>query len=525
MENEVTKVLETTPIEVQESQSLNSNENTEVQPIEIETIEVDNKDVEPTTNEVSEETPSETTNCEEQRDTTEERRSIVKALENLHNNQGSDLTATIVEYRKLQADWKALGNEKAKDETQDIWKEYNYYQEKFYDLTKINKQLIEYNFKKNLELKTQLCANAEQLLESDDITKSFRALQNIHKEWKEVGHVSRELSDEIWARFKEVSDKINNSYTEFLNANKERNEEITNAKIAWCEDVEKIDLESLVNYKDWEETADRIKEINKLFIVDNVSDNRTNQQLYKRLRVACDNFFEQKSQFYANKKDEMQVNLEKKIALLARAEELKNSTDWKSATAKIIDLQKEWKTIGPTNHKNSKSTWEQFIAACDYFFEQKNQQFSSKKDEEKANLQLKKELVERIEKYELSENENENIEQIKEFYKEFNEIGHVPFKEKDKIYELFKDAIDKQYDSIRIKFHINGKNYGNNRQKLLKRYDQLKAEISTCENNIGFFSSSKKSNSLEKDLQRKINNLKVELTAILDQLNKLENEN
>ncbi len=453
--------------------------------------------------------------------TIEQRKNIVNQLDELYNNQSSDLSETLAQFRKLQTEWKTLDNNPTEN-THDVWKEYSVLNDKFFDLSKINRELIEYNFKKNLALKQSLCAKAEELKADEDIVKSFRALQVLHKEWKEIGPVSREHNNEIWENFKTISSDINNRYTEYINQNKAKYDEIISAKINWCIEIESIDITTLLTYKEWEAMADRIKEINKFFIVENLTDHKKNQQLYKRLRTACDNFFEAKSKFYAVKKDEMQANLEKKIELMTQAEAIKDNKDWKNTTNKIINLQKQWTTIGPTNHKNSKSTWERFIAACDYFFEQKNKLYSSKKDEERNNMQLKMELTERILQFELSDNEDDNIEALKTFNKQYNEIGHVPFKEKDKVYEAFKDAIDSKYDSIRIKFHIEGRNYGNNRQKLQKKYEQLKTEIATYENNIGFLSTSKSSSPILKDMQRKINNLKVEVTAVLNQLNNLE---
>ncbi len=449
------------------------------------------------------------------------RREIIVKMNNLHDDINIDLSQKISQFKSLNNEWKNLSGDEQHEQYKSIAKEYNTLQDKFFELNKINRELIEYNHKKNFELKTVICEKAEKLID-EEIVKAFRTLQILHKEWKEVGPVAQEQSEEIWAKFKASSDEINNKYSVFLSENKEKNEANIQTKSSWCEEVENIDTNTLSTYKDWENTADKIKEINKQFNDLFISDNKQNQQLYKRLRTACDNFFAKKSVFYAEKKNEMQVNLEKKTELLAKAEELKNSTDWKNTTNKIIELQKEWKTIGPTNHRNSKSTWEQFVAACDYFFEQKSKLYTSKKDEERTNLQLKKDLIEKINQYELVEDETTNLNNIKEFYKEYNAIGHIPYKEKDNVYNLFKDAVNKQYNNIRVKFHIEGRNYGNDRQKLQRKAEQLKTEISTCENNIGFFANTNKNNPIVKEAERKIENLRIELSAILDQLNKLE---
>jgi hypothetical protein len=458
----------------------------------------------------------------------EKRREILSKLDTLIKNQSGDLTDTLSEFRKLQTEWKSVEN-RPQSKANDLWKEYNYYLEQFYDLIKINNDLREYDFKKNLELKTQLCEKAESLIELEDSDKAYKILQKLHQEWREIGPVAKDLRDEIWNRFKNASDTVKRKRAEMAAELEETNAkldaEIREEKEKIFAFIESIDLAELTNYKAWEKAAEEIKELNKKFSAKNLSDRVQNQELYKRLRTACDAFFAAKNNFYAKKKEESQAGLEKKRQIVQRAEELKESTEWKEATDKFIALQKEWKAVGATSHKASNALWEKFSAACNYFFDRRKEIYSTKKDEEKNNLTLKKEIIEKVEKYELSGKENEDMNNLKELYNQFREIGYVPFKDKNKINDKFKEVLDAQYDKIRAKYRTNTKNYDTmSRPRLMKQYEQLKQEIATYENNMGFLSSSKKTSSIVKDLERKIKTLNMELNSLLEQINTLDAE-
>lgn len=460
----------------------------------------------------------------EKKENLKKKKDILKQLEELIQ-QPEDLSATIPAFRKLQSEWKAIGSVPQTDENP-IWKEYNHYQEQFYDLIKINNELREYDFKKNLEAKTKLCELAEALNKETDAVKASQALQKLHERWREIGPVSRELREEIWNRFKEASTVINKKHQSYFDELKAVEEKLLDEKEAICDKLEKMDLSALKTYAQWDDATNEITAYNEKFKITNPVQRKVNSKIFKRYRQICDNFFTAKKEFYKSMKSELAENLEKKRLLCEQAEALKDSEDWKETTEKFIALQKEWKTIGTTARKHSDAVWKRFVTACDYFFEQKNQKFGSKKSEEVENLQNKLKLVDKINNLTLSGNDKSDLETLKKLTQEFKEIGHVPYKEKDKIYQKFKDACDKQYKTIRGNRKETGGGDSGDRGKLMARYDTLKREILTYENNIGFFSSSKKANSIVKDLESKIEKLKTELEAVISKIDALDkNEN
>lgn len=450
----------------------------------------------------------------------------------------SDVSANINEFRDLQKKWKSIGNVPATANT-DLWKQYNTLQESFWDLIKINNELREYDFKKNLELKTQLCEAAEKLDAEQDIVSAFQSLQKLHEEWHDLGPVARDLREQIWSRFKEASSVINKKHQAYFENIKKLEEENLEAKTALCEKIEAFDFSALSTYKEWDDATKTVLGWQDEWRAIGFAPRRVNQKIFERYRKACDAFFAAKAEFYKESKNTLNSNLEKKRELCKKAEALKESTDWKTTTDTLIQLQKEWKTIGPVAKKYSDELWKQFVGACDYFFEQKNKSTSGQKTVEIENLSKKKELIETILKLDVTGNPAQALTQLREHIAEWNGIGHVPFKEKDKVYKDFRTAVDKQFETLNVdasqrrldNFKNNLKDMttkGENklyreREKLVRAYEHLNSEIATYENNIGFFSSSsKKGGGLIKEMERKIEALKEEAKLIEQKINMIE---
>jgi hypothetical protein len=445
--------------------------------------------------------------------------------------ESGDLGESLSVFRKLQQEWKTIG-QVPQAKVNELWKTYNLYMERFYDLIKINNEMRDYDFKKNLEQKTVLCDTAEKLTEEKDVVAASRLLQKLHEEWREIGPVSRELREELWNRFKNASTVINKKHQEFFASLKAQEEVNLTAKTALCEQVEAIDLTTLKTYKDWEAKTIEIVGLQQQWKTIGFAPRKENIKIYERFRSACDLFFRSKSEFMKATKAELDTNYEKKKALCEKAESLKDSTDWKATTQIMVDIQKEWKTVGPVQKKYSDMLWKRFVSACDYFFEQKETVFSSKKSEEHTNLALKKDLIDSIANFIKGEDIQESLNELKALIGKWSTIGHVPFKEKDKIFKAFKDAVNKQMDALNvdainrklISFKDNIEKIADGehpnqlyreREKLLRIYDSLKAEISTYENNMGFISTkSKKSDLIVQELEHKIERLKEERNLI-----------
>lgn len=442
---------------------------------------------------------------------------ILAKLEELTNST-DDLSTTIPAFRKLQQEWKAIGQvpQKAVNE---IWKTYNKYQEKFYDLIKINNELREYDFKKNLELKNTLCIAAEKLEEEPNAVLAFNTLQKLHEEWREIGPVAKEEREVIWNRFKEASSKINKKHQAYFESLKEKEEENLRLKTAICEKVEAIDIESLQSRKHWQDKLDEILALQEEWKKIGFATKKANVKIYRRFREACDKFFKAKNNFYKAIKEEMAENLNRRKALLEKAEALKTSDDWKAATEKIKELQKEWRSIGVTVKKHSDEVWEKFSAACDYVFEQRNQIFSGQKASEEENLKQKRAIIDRVSEFLPTGNKDADIATLKDFMAEFDKVGFVPRKDKAAIQNEFRTLIDSKFDIV---FNRQPQNYNENRKaidessnKYLKEYNTLKKEIASYENNILFLnSSSKKGNSLVDEMNNKISELKAKLSEL-----------
>jgi hypothetical protein len=381
--------------------------------------------------------------------------------------------------------------------------------------------LRDYDFKKNLETKMQLCAQAEALGSEADVIGAFKKLQLLHEEWREVGPVAKEQREEIWDRFKAASTIVNKRHHDYFDQLKANEQSNLEKKTAICEKIESVDLEALQTYKDWQDRSDEIIELQGEWKKIGFAPKKDNVAIYERFRSACDRFFNAKNDFYRSSKDALVANLTKKLALCEKAEALKDSQNWREVTDKLVQMQKDWKAIGAVPKKHSDAVWKRFIAACDYFFEQKELQFKNVKDEQDKNLKVKKELIEKIKSLEIGADNNASYKELKALIAEWNEVGHVPFKDKDKVYKEYKAAIDEKFDKLNLDkanarmsaFKSNIENMadkGSERKRLQRLVEKLKKEISAYENNIGFFSNSKSSEGMVKDLERKIVKLKEE---------------
>ena len=462
---------------------------------------------------------------------------ILEQMRVLSENS-DDITSNINEFRALQQKWKTIGHVPA-TKTNDLWKQYNLYQESFWDLVKINNELREYDFRKNLEAKTLLCEAAEKLVSDENVLNAFQQLQLLHEEWHNIGPVSRELRDNIWNRFKSATSEINRRQQSHFDELRAGEEENYNAKIALCEKLEAIDFSKIDSYKAWDEAGKSILAIQDEWRLIGFAPRKVNQQVYDRYRKACDAFFDAKNKFYRESKQVLNENLNKKKQLCERAEALKDSTDWKQAGAEFVKLQKEWKQIGPVPKKISDEVWKRFIKACDYFFEQKNKNTSDSKSAETENLAKKKAIIVQIDALNVEAGDKEGLAELRKMIAEFNAVGHVPFNEKDKVYNEFRKIVDAKFDKLNIdgsqrrldSFKNNLKDMStkgdsklmSERQKLMRAYEHLNSEISTYENNIGFLTvNSKKGSGLIKEMERKIESLKEESKLIEKKINLIE---
>lgn len=462
---------------------------------------------------------------------------LIERLKILCESQ-DDFNKLYNEFKEIQQKWKEIKLVPA-EHVSELWKEYQIYSEKFYDLIKINNQYRDYDFKKNLELKTALCEAVEKLEGAKDIISAFHQLQKLHQQWREIGPVAKDLREDLWSRFKAASTVINKRHQQYFDAQKAKEQENLVEKTALCEAVEAIDLSTLKSYKDWDEKNKYVLELQQKWRTIGFTPKKYNTKIFERFRTACDVFFTKKTEFYKALKAEMEKNLQRKRELCEKAEALKDSTDWKETTDKFIALQKEWKSIGQVTRRHSEAIWKRFITACDYFFENKNKNTSSQRGEELANLEAKKALVEKVKSLDESLKAEEAIAQLKEWIAEWNGIGHVPFREKDKLYDAFHKAVDEQFDRLkvdqrdrRIKSFRNsvnemaGKGKGklySEREKLMRNYERMKGELQTYENNIGFLSvSSKGGGGLVKEMERKIAKLKEEMEIIVKKIDAID---
>lgn len=463
---------------------------------------------------------------------------IIEKIKNMATSP-EEANKSYQEFKQLQQEWKEIKMVPAEN-ANELWRNYQLYVEQFYDLLKLNSEAREYDFKKNLEIKTKLCEAAEKLADEDDVISAFHQLQELHQEYRESGPVAKELREGIWARFKAASTVINKKHQQHFEDIRAKEEDNLNKKTELCEKVEAIAKEENKTSADWENHTKQIIEIQTEWKTIGFAPQKMNVKIFERFRAACDDFFGRKSAYFTQMKKEFTENAEKKKALVEKAQALKDSTEWKATSDKLIALQKEWKTIGMVPKKYGDQLWNDFLAACNHFFEARNAANAGARNEEHANLDKKKAVVEKLKA--LLENPVDDTQaEVRKLTEEYNSIGHVPYKEKDKIFNEYHEVLDKIFKELNIStarrrlnnFKINLKNVAkrgedaldNERTRLQRRAEQMKQEIQTYENNLGFLNaSSKKGNSLIDEMNRKVQKLKDELELIKQKIKAIDSE-
>ena len=434
-----------------------------------------------------------------------------------------DVNATFPEFREIQNRWRAIGPVPAQS-YRNINETYQLYVEQFYDMVKINRELRDLDFKKNLEAKEQFCELAEKLAENPNVIEAFKELQKLHEQWKEFGPVAKEFRDSIWDRFKAATSVVNKKYQSFFEGLKEQQAENLEKKTALCEKVEEIAEREVANSNEWNAFSKEIEEIQKEWKTIGFASKKENQKIYDRFRAACDKFYGRKRDFYNEYKDSINANLEKKISLCEAAEELKNSTEWKKATDQFINLQKQWKEIGAVPRKKSEQLWKRFRAACDEFFAERDKNAKPENDYY-GNLKAKQRLVEEIKAYVSAGDEAADREAMQEFQKRWQEIGFVPFKDKEKIANAYKEALQAAFPGMGRgagRRSRGGRPQLSEKDRLIQKYNQLEQDIVTYENNIGFFSMSKNSEPLINQMNERIAQAKEELKSLAEQIRVLD---
>ena len=444
------------------------------------------------------------------------------------------------EFKQLQQQWKDIKNVPA-DKANELWRNYQLYVEQFYDLLKLNSEAREYDFKKNLEMKTKLCEAAEKLSDEEDVISAFHQLQELHQQYREIGPVAKELREEVWARFKAASTVINKRHQQHFEDLRAKEEENLARKTALCEKVEELGKAENKGAADWEKRSKEIIDIQNEWKTIGFAPQKMNVKIFERFRAACDDFFGRKAEYFKALKVTFSENIEKKKALVEKAQALADSTDWKATSDKLIALQKEWKTVGMVPKKIGDQLWQEFLGACNKFFEARNAAGAGQRNEEHANLEKKKGIIEQLKA--LAENAAEATkEKVQALTEEYNKVGHVPYKEKDKLYEAYHEVLDRIYKELNIStkrrrlndFKANIKNVAkrgeealdNERGRLARRFEQLKQEIQTYENNLGFLNaSSKKGNSLIDEMNRKVQHLRDDLELVRQKIKAIDEEN
>ncbi len=442
----------------------------------------------------------------------------------------------VAEFKALQQRWKEVKNV-PQDKVATLWKQYQLLVEQFYDVLKLNSEFREYDFKKNLEIKTKLCDAAEALEKEEDVVAAFRQLQQLHNDFRETGPVAPELREEVWARFKAASTTVNRRHQEHFEAKKQKEQENLDKKTAICEAIESMDLKSLANYQAWNDATQRVLDLQVQWKEIGFAPQKMNLKVFERFRAACDEFFKQKSEFFKEVKNSLATNLERKKALCEQAEQLKDSEDWRATTDKLTKLQKEWKEIGPVAQKYSEALWKRFVAACDAFFEKRNAATSSQRNIEQENLKKKREVIDKIKAIDSTLPGDEQTKQLAVLTQEWNAIGFVPFKEKDNVYKEYKQATNALYEALHVNANERklanfrnaiakgGNSLQREREHLIRQYEAMKGEIATYENNIGFLSvSNKKGASLVDVMKQKVEKLKKDAQVILEKIHLVEDE-
>lgn len=444
------------------------------------------------------------------------------------------------EFKELQQQWKDIKNVPA-DKANELWRNYQLYVEQFYDLLKLNSEAREYDFKKNLEMKSKLCEAAEKLADEEDVISAFHQLQELHQQYREIGPVAKELREEVWARFKAASTVINKRHQQHFEDLRAKEEENLARKTALCEKVEELGKAENKGAADWEKRSKEIIDIQNEWKTIGFAPQKMNVKIFERFRAACDDFFGRKAEYFKALKVTFSENIEKKKALVEKAQALADSTDWKATSDKLIALQKEWKTVGMVPKKLGDQLWQEFLGACNKFFEARNAAGAGQRNEEHANLEKKKGIIEQLKA--LAENAADATkEKVQALTEEYNKVGHVPYKEKDKLYEAYHEVLDRIYKELNIStkrrrlndFKANIKNVAkrgeealdNERGRLARRFEQLKQEIQTYENNLGFLNaSSKKGNSLIDEMNRKVQHLRDDLELVRQKIKAIDEEN
>ena len=475
---------------------------------------------------------------EERANNLKHREEIIEKIKNMATSP-EEANKSFNAFKQLQQEWKEIGAvppEKANE----TWKTYQLYVEQFYDLLNLNREAREYDFKKNLEQKTHLCEEAEKLAEETDIISAFHQLQELHAQYRETGPVAKDLRDEIWTRFKNASTVINKKHQQYFEELRAREEENLTKKTALCEKVEAIAQEENKGTADWEKHSQEIIAIQQEWKTIGFAPQKMNVKIFERFRTACDDFFGRKAEYFKEIKKRFAENAEKKRVLVEKAKALADSTDWKSTSDKIIALQKEWKTIGTVPKKLGDRLWNDFLAACNQFFEARNAANAGSRNEEHANLDKKRDIITKLKA--MIEDAGDDVQaKVQALIDEYNTVGHVPYKDKDKVYKEYHEVLDKVYDTLHIKqarrrldnFKNNLRNVAkrgedavdNERARLMRRYEQLKQEVTTYENNLGFLNiASKKGNSLVEEMNRKVQKLKDEVQLVFDKIKAIDQQ-
>ncbi|MCB2195330.1 MAG: DUF349 domain-containing protein [Bacteroidetes bacterium] len=464
---------------------------------------------------------------------------IIEELKEIVNKDES-IGDTFKEFRELQQRWKEIG-QVPQQKLKDLWNTYHHHVEKFYDYININKELRDLDLKKNLEMKTELCEKAEKLTEEKSVVTAFKALQKLHNQWREIGPVPNEQKEPLWERFKEATRIINKNHQDYFKNLKEEQKNNLEKKEKLCEQAEEIAAKELTNHKEWTEQTAEIINLQKVWRTIGFAPKKDNNKIYARFRNACDKFFGKKREFYAQNKELQDENLEKKIELCEKAEALKDSTDWKKTTKELINLQKEWKEVGPVARKHSDKVWKRFRAACDHFFNSKSEYYANIEKEFDSNLKKKQEIIDNVKNYKFTSDVNENYEALKKFQEDFSEIGFVPYKLKDKIQNEFREELNKQFDKLKVdddekkllKFQNRletlqhkPKAYTkikHERDKFFNKIKKLESNITLWENNIGFFSAdSKEAQEMLSDYREKIESARKEIEILEEKIRMID---
>lgn len=474
---------------------------------------------------------------QEREENLKHREEIIEKIKNMATSP-DEANKSYNEFKTLQQEWKGIGAVPP-EKSSETWRNYQLYVEQFYDLLNLNREAREYDFKKNLEAKTKLCEEAEKLADEPDVVSAFHQLQDLHEQYREIGPVAKEMRENIWTRFKNASTVINKKHQDHFEKLRANEEENLAKKTGLCEKTEAVAKEENKNAADWEKHSKEIIAIQQEWKTIGFAPKKSNEEIFQRFRKACDDFFGRKAEYFKEVRARLYENAEKKKALVAKAQELSDSTDWKATSDKLIQLQKEWKTVGTAPRKISDQLWNDFLTACNHFFDARNAAHASVHDEERENLQKKRDIIEELKK--ITATDSDAREKVQELADKYNAVGHVPFREKDKAYKEYHEVMDKIFEELHIsaaRRHLdNFKNnlrgmakkgedaVDNERTRLVRRFEQLKQEITTYENNLGFLSiSSKKGNSLVDEMNRKVQKLKDDAQLIKEKIKAIDQQ-